>query len=298
MSIVYLIDPLAAHRHVSRDEMESRLRRIDPDQPALSVFDNGPARGDGVFETLGVIDGRARGVEAHLARLAQSAAKLDLDEPHLDQWRHAVSEAENAFAASSPATAQASMRLVITRGVDGAGANTCWLTVTAARSDFPERRTGIRVVTLDRGMRSDVAETAPWLLTGAKTLSYAVNMAVLREARRLGADDAVLVSTDGFVLEGPTSSVIARFGQRLVTPGTDLGILAGTTQRALFGVAARLGYETAYEALAIEKLREADAIWLVSSVRLAAPVTQLDDTPVAVDSELTASLNEGLLREP
>src|SRR5690606_37196164 len=102
-------------------------------------------------------------------------------------------------------------------------------------SDFSRvRQTGVRVVTLDRGCDLDVAERAPWLLLGAKTLSYAVNMAALREARRRGADDAVFLSTDGFVQEAPTASLILRFGNRLVTPAPAGGILHVTTQLSVY----------------------------------------------------------------
>ena len=93
---------------------------------------------------------------------------------------------------------------------------------------------GIRVVTLDRGIDSGVPARAPWLLLGAKTLSYAVNMAAIREAKRRGADDAIFVSSDGIVLEAPTASLILRFGDRFVTPAPNGGILHGTTQLSLF----------------------------------------------------------------
>ena len=47
-------------------------------------------RGDGVFETLLVRDGRACLVEPHLQRLTHSAKLMDLPEPDLPQWRHAI----------------------------------------------------------------------------------------------------------------------------------------------------------------------------------------------------------------
>ena len=71
-----------------------------------------------------------------------------------------------------------------------------------------QRANGVSVVTLDRGVSRDAARRAPWLLLGAKTLSYAVNMAALRHADSLGAEDVVFISTDGYVLEGPTSTVV------------------------------------------------------------------------------------------
>src|SRR5690625_6308022 len=70
----------------------------------------------------------------------------------------------------------------------------------------------MKVVTLDRGLASTVVDTSPWLLPGAKTLSYAVNMAATREAVRRGAEDVLFVSTDGYALEGPTSTLLVRQG--------------------------------------------------------------------------------------
>ena len=79
----------------------------------------------------------------------------------------------------------------------------------------------------------------PWLLAGAKTLSYAVNMAALRHAARQGAGDVIFVSSDGYMLEGPRSTVVIATDRRrrqrcLLTPPPWYPILRGTTQQALF----------------------------------------------------------------
>jgi 4-amino-4-deoxychorismate lyase len=206
-------------------------------------------------------------------------------------WRAAIVA---AIAELQPG-AESWVKTVLTRGVEGDGRPTGWVYATHT-SDFTRVRTeGIRVVTLDRGYRHDVESTSPWLLAGAKTLSYAINRAVLREAKRRDADDVVFVSSDGFVLEGPTSTVIYRVGDRVLTPGTGLGILDGTTQANVFRYAESLGLSTGFELATPDQLRGADAAWLVSSVRLAAPVRQLDGQPVAVDAAFTSGLNEYLL---
>ena len=70
------------------------------------------------------------------------------------------------------------------------------------------RRDGVSAVTLDRGLPANGVDAMPWLLAGAKTLSYAVNMAALRHAARQGAGDVIFVSSDGYILEGPRSTVV------------------------------------------------------------------------------------------
>lgn len=264
----------------------------DAATPVLRVDDLGPTRGDGVFETASLVHGNVQALEAHLTRFVQSAAMLELPRPDVEIWRDAV----RAVAASltSQGVTSGSIKFVLTRGVEGSGVPTGWVLGTASPDFTRERTEGIRVVLLDRGYRHDVPQTAPWLLAGAKTLSYAVNRAAQREAARRGADDVLFVSSDGYLLEGPTSSLLLRIGSRLVTPRVDLGILAGTTQADLFTWAETAGYATGYELLTPGDLESADAAWLVSSVRHVAPVRSVDGRHRAVDGELTGRLNAAL----
>ena len=186
------------------------------------------------------------------------------------------------------------VKLVMTRGVEGDDKPTGWAYASPSPDYTRARTEGVRVVLLDRGYRHDVESTSPWLLAGAKTLSYAVNRAVAREAARREADDVVFVSSDGVLLEGPTSTLVFRRGNVLLTPGTGLGILDGTTQANVFRYAEAQGLSTGFELAGPDALLGADAAWLVSSVRLAAPIRAVDGTPLAVDTEFTAALNAHL----
>jgi 4-amino-4-deoxychorismate lyase len=262
-----------------------------PLEEHVQVQDLGVIRGDGVFETITVVDGRPQALEAHLARFVRSAAMLDLPEPDLDAWRRAV---EAACAELDPVR-EAAVKTVMTRGVEGTDRPTGWVYASPSADQTPARTEGISVVTLDRGYRHDVERTSPWLLQGAKTLSYAVNMAALREAVRRGADDALFVSTDGYVLEGTRANLVMAVEGRFVTPRTDIGILAGTTQADVFRFAEQEGIATSYELVTRQDLRAADALWLVSSVRQAAPIRSVDGTPQAMDLGLTERMNDFLL---
>jgi 4-amino-4-deoxychorismate lyase len=266
---------------------------VDPALPHVSVLDLAATRGDGIFEALGVTDGHPHAIDAHLRRFASSAAKLDLPAPDLAAWRAAI----DVVIAELGDGSESLVKLVMSRGLEGdpEARPTGWVYGWPAPDHTPARTNGIAVITLDRGYRHDVEQTSPWLLAGAKTLSYAVNRAVLREAARRGADDVVFVSSDGFVLEGPTSSVVFRRGSSLLTPGTGLGILEGTTQGDLFDWAKSQRMQTGFELLTPTDLGKADALWLVSSGRQAAPVRAIDGVEHAVDHELTSAMNEYLL---
>ena len=284
-----VIEPAASDDQ--RSDFGDTFRVIDPSAPALSVGELSTQRGDGIFESIGVVDGHAQETRAHLERLAHSAGICDLPAPNLEQWRQAVAVAAEHLAGEGEGV----IKLILSRGIEHGPAPTAWVTAAPAADNTAAREHGIRVVTLDRGYGVDTPATAPWLLLGAKTLSYAVNMAAIREARRRGADDAIFVTSDGFVLEAPTASLILRLDGRYVTPAPNGGILHGTTQLSLFAHLEAQGLETGYATLPASSLREADAAWLLSSVRLAAPITAIDGVEVPLDAEVTASFNRYLL---
>ena len=250
-----------------------------PETPLLFADDLAAVRGDGVFETLLVRAGGACLVEAHLGRLTHSAKLLDLPEPDLAAWRHAIDLAARQWAADT--ADEGAMRLVYSRGRERGSAATAYVTVNPIADRITgARRDGVAAVTLPRELPSSGVEAMPWLLAGAKTLSYAINMAALRHAARQGAGDVIFVSSDGYVLEGPRSTVVIAVGGGdnvcLLTPPPWYPILRGTTQQALFGVARAKGYDCDYRALRVADLFAAQGLWLVSSMTLAARVHTLD----------------------
>lgn len=256
--------------------------RHDPHAPLLHADDLSAVRGDGIFETLLIRDGAPCLLEAHLARLTQSAKMTDLPAPDLDRWRAAVAAATAHWTAEHEG--EGVLRLVYSRGRESGSEPTAYATVGALAARVAvARREGVAAMLLDRGLPAGAADL-PWLLAGAKTLSYAVNMAALRHAERHGAGDVIFVSSDGFVLEGPRSTVVIAAGQPdnpvLLTPPPWYPILRGTTAQALFEVARNKGFDCDYRALRPADLAAAQGVWLISSITLAARVHTLDGRPL------------------
>ena len=251
-----------------------------PGTPLLHADDLAAVRGDGIFETLLVRDGMACLVESHLQRLTQSAKFMDLPEPDLASWRRAIDVATRQWAANT--TDEGALRLIYSRGRESGPPATAYVMINPVPDRVAAvRRDGLSAVTLDRGLPASGADAMPWLLAGAKTLSYAVNMAALRHAARQGAGDVIFVSSDGYILEGPRSTVVIATDSEegdacLLTPPPWYPILRGTTQQALFEVARAKGYDCDYRALRIADLHAAQGIWLVSGMTLAARVHTLD----------------------
>jgi 4-amino-4-deoxychorismate lyase len=252
---------------------DGAAREVDPDLPVVTAFDQGLGRGDGVFESVLVTGGRTPHLADHLVRLHRSARLLELTDPGDEAVRAVV----GAVVAGWPADVEGVCRVFLTRGLGEGTPPTLLALLAAVPAETVRQRTeGIAVVTLSLGIPADFRATAPWLLGGAKTLSYAVNMAAQRHAHAVGADDVVFTSLEGHLLEGPTSTVVWAADGRLHTPPVDTGILAGTTQARLFARAEQDGWPTSVTAGTVGDLRSADAVWLLSGILGAAAVTRLD----------------------
>ena len=262
---------------------------VPVDTPVLRADDLGALRGDGIFESMHVRAGRPWLLDEHLARMARSAERLALALPP----RTALVElAEQALAGWDPAV-EGALRLVCTRGPEGSGAVTVFAMVSPiGAGQLRGRREGVAVLTAPLGYPVAVRAGAPWLLGGAKTLSYAVNMASLRWAEEQGADDVLWLSTEGYALEAPTATLVWLDGDTLWTvPPEQTGILPGTTARWLLDHADALGRTAGEKLVRPAELGAAQGVWLVSSIRGAAEVRSLDGVVRKPSAETGALLD-------
>jgi 4-amino-4-deoxychorismate lyase len=241
---------------------------VDPVEPVIRADDEGLLRGRAAFETLKVYGGRPFRLEAHLDRLNASAASIGL--PAVERRRLQVLV---GLVLPKAASGDASLRLVWTAG-PARGAPSA----LALLSDIPDwiepaRERGASAVSL-LGIRA----SAPWLLPGVKSTSYAVNMAAEAEARRRGVDEALFVDGDGIVLEGTVTNVWWRIGDTLFTPALDLGILAGVTRATLMELAPECGFSVEEGAYPLARLLESEEVFTSSSVREVMPLVEVDGT--------------------
>ncbi len=267
-------------------------RGVVPRETALLVADDlGFTRGDGCFDAARVVmhDGRPRvdHLDRHLARFARSAAALELPCPDGSAWRELI----DAALAEWSGTGEAVLKLVLTRGpeLDASGVSAL-LTITAA-PDAGRARKGVTGITLSRGYPSDAFAAAPWLLGGVKTLSYAVNVAAKREAARRGVDEVVFVSSDGYLLEGPTAGLLVAADDQLwTTPLGSTGVLESVTIDVIMDAARAQGVGTRQALFRPDDLPGTDGVWLASAVRGVLPLLELDGVPLPTNPELTAHL--------
>ena len=239
---------------------------VDPTEPVIRADDEGLLRGRAAFETLRVYGGRPFALEAHLDRLTASAASIGL--PAVERRRLQVLV---GLVLPKADRGDASLRLVWTAGPAGGLPSALALLSTVPDWIDATRERGATAVSL-LGVRA----SAPWLLPGVKSTSYAVNMAAEAEARRRGVDEALFVDGDGVVLEGTVTNVWWRNGETLFTPSLDLGILAGVTRAALVELAPGFGLSVEEGAYPLSELLGAEEAFTSSSVREVMPLVEVD----------------------
>lgn len=258
-------------------------RLVPPETPVLRADDLGVVRGESVFETLRIAAGKPAFLGLHLTRLERSAKRVDIELP--PGWHELAHATADAYGA-----ADGMLRLTCSKGPAGGSPVGFALAGPIAAETLRGREHGVSAVTLTLGVPAALRAGAPWLLGGVKSTSYAVNMASLRAAEEQGAQDAIWISSDGEVLEAPTSTVAWVSGGVLVTPpAQEIGTLPGTTAHVALGlspvpVEVRRG--------TVEELRAADEVLMLSSVRGVAPVVRLDGRELPV-GPVTAALRDG-----
>ena len=266
---------------------------INPEEPFIRGDDLGVLRGDGIFETLNLRGGETFLLREHLERMERSASRAEIDLPEYDALAELSDQACTAWKehADFDPDAEAALRIVATRGLEAGSEPTVFATIAPVPYErLVPRRDGLQVLTATQGFAVETREQAPWLLGGAKLLSYATTMSVMRWAKSMGADDALWVSEDGFALEGPTSSLIWRDKDVLCTTPVDAGILPGTTSAYVLEHASKLGLRTEERLVKPDQLRKMDGVWLTSSVRGVAFVTMIDGQELATDLNLHRDL--------
>src|SRR4051794_18336151 len=216
----------------------------------LPVTDAGLVRGDGVFEVVKLYGGRLFAWEDHLRRIAGSANNLRLP-IDVDALRR---ETEALVAQIGPEDHEEVVRIMVTRG--------------GARIILVEPcPTHVEAIAL-----APVTYAPPRLMDGIKSLSYGANMLATRIAQEQGADEALLVTPHGRVLEAPTSSLVWAQGEVLITPPLSDHILDSITRRRLL---AKLDMQE--QPTTLEDLEGATEAFLASTTREVQPVRRIGD---------------------
>lgn len=267
---------------------------VAPEDAKVSVYDRGFLYGDGVFETLRTYRGALFALDEHLDRLEASARAVGIPLP----TSRAALERETVEALQAAGNTESTVRILVTRGqgpigLDPAGATSPLRVILVEPFTPPSAgvyREGVATVTVRTERAADAAPAA-------KVTNYLAAMLALQRARAAGAQEALLLDAEGYILEGTTSNFFLVVEGELVTaPRT--AILSGITRARVIALAGRLGLSVSYRGIGRNSLEAASEAFLTSTLREVVPVVRVDDqrigdgTPGGVTRRLHVAFRE------
>jgi branched-subunit amino acid aminotransferase/4-amino-4-deoxychorismate lyase len=232
----------------------------------IPLTDSSVLRGDGCFEVIRTYGAEPFALDAHLKRLERSAGLLDISiapATEIAGWVRAVAAHHR----------NSLVRILVTRGAAAPGEETGTLVIVFGHP-LPPVQPAARLAPVAAPWHP---AGEAWELSGAKTLSYAPNLAASRAAKASGFDDALLISRAGHILEGPTFSVAWVIDEKLETPGLELGILDSITRATALEISKRSGIDCVTGSWGVDRLKRASEVMALSTVREVQPVTAVGD---------------------
>jgi branched-subunit amino acid aminotransferase/4-amino-4-deoxychorismate lyase len=243
------------------------------EEAALSLFDRGARDGEGLFETLRVYAGSPFLWERHMERLVLSAAELGFPVPASPS----VLAGALREVLAAEGLSDAVVRVTVTRGVPGGRPTRTGSWVEAEPIEgrlWRGTKSGRGVAVFSKRP----FEPAP--LGSFKTTSRLAYQLARDEARSARADEALLVSPRGWVLEGATSNLFALVEEELLTPPLACGILPGITRALVLTLCAELGLGIRESPITREQLLGAREVFLTNSVQEIVPLAELEGRAV------------------
>ena len=256
----------------------------------LSVLERGFLYGDSVYEVVRTYQGKLFGLEEHLVRLRKSADYLYMEVPWSDV--NIRQEIERTLEAAS--WAESYVRIVVSRGAEShislkpsADIQPNLLIVLSEIDPVPQlSQTGHHLMIPERQRNAEAA-----LSPSAKTGNYLNNILALIEAQKAGADDALLLNSEGYITEATTSNIWLVKQGKVLTPTEEVGILHGITRDFIFEILE--SYHIPYEKVLMTPadLTGIEEGFLSSSVRLLMPINQINDMAIpSVPGPLTQKI--------
>lgn len=246
---------------------------VSEEQAVVSVFDRGFLYGDGLFETVRVRRGRLFRWDDHLRRLERGAEFLRLRVPATqDELTRLARELIRRNAMP-----EATLRLALSRGVSqrgysiaGAGTPTLCLSLYPPPPHDPHNpprwkliTSSFRVPTHDRLALYKTCNKLPHILARA-------------EAEARGADDALLLNTDGEVAEATSANFFWVVGDTVFTPPLSTGVLAGITRALVLELCRTLDIPCLERSVRPKDLSRAGAMFVTLSTLGVVEVGGLD----------------------
>ena len=227
------------------------------------------------FEGIRVYSGRVFRLEEHIERLYDSSKAILLQMPcAADEMKKIVVEC-----CRLNEIRDGYIRLVVTRGVGDLGLNpnkcakpTVFCIATGIAIYPPELyQKGLKVVTAAT-QRIGPASLSPAI----KSLNYLNQIMARIEGNLAGADELIVLNSEGYVAECTADNIFVIKKGRIFTPPVSAGALGGITRRAVMDLAEEMGTPIVETNLTRYDLWVADEIFLTGTAAEVVPVREVD----------------------
>jgi branched-chain amino acid aminotransferase len=263
----------------------------------VPLNDRGLLLGDGMFETMRVANGRPFRLAQHLERLARGVEFLKIQLPFTP--REIQKFAGQLIGQNE--LADAILRITLTRGAGQRG----YSPKNAGAPTFAMTLHPLPLVNADEPLQwslitSSFRVPAGDALAAVKTTSKILNVLARAEAEEKGADEALLLNTNGEVAETAGGNLFWIYQDHVCTVPTGRGVLPGITRAVVLEICQTLGLETQKRIIKPEHLRNATGIFVTQSALGIVPVAAFDGLPVAPSplvDQIASAYDEMLRRE-
>lgn len=248
---------------------------VSKEDAKISIFDHGLLYGDGVFEGIRSYDGVVFKLDEHLKRLYDSAKAIMLEMPvSIDEMKELVldtlrkNELHDAY-----------IRLVVTRGEGDLGLDPdkCPDPTVFVIADkimlYPEKyyKNGLELVTASTRRNIPVA-----INPRIKSLNYLNNILAKIEGKQAGAIEAIMLNSNGYVVECTGDNIFMIKNETLLTPPLYVGALEGITRNTVMDLAEGLSLQVKEEVFTQYDLYTADECFLTGTAAEVIPVVKVD----------------------
>ena len=249
------------------------------DEAFISIFDHGFLFGDSIYEVVCTNKGNPCFLDEHLKRLYASASGISL------KISHSPTEIKKQIQITldSAKNHESYIRIIVTRGVGEVDIDpsSCFNpNIIILVKEIPqisiesyEKGISVALVSIKRNSRDS-------LNPAVKTGNYLNNVLARIEAKRMGAEDAIMGNSMGQLTEGTTSNLFFVKEGRLLNPIKECGILSGITREKIIQLANKNSIALKEGKWPSEELFKAEEIFLSGTVKKIIPVTVLDGRPV------------------
>lgn len=248
---------------------------VNKEEATVSVFDHGLLYGDGIFEGIRAYNGRVFKLVEHIDRLYYSAKAIALNIP--------ISKEEMIKATAETCKinnlSDAYIRLVVTRGIGdlGLNPNNCTvpqiIIIASSIKLYPEQyyTEGMSLITVPTTRNHHNA-----INPAIKSLNYLNNILAKIEAHNAGAEEAIMLNSQGYVAECTGDNIFIIKGNTLITPPLSAGALYGITRGTVIDIAKEIGMDIQEPDLTRYDVYNADECFITGSAAELVPIVKVD----------------------